>query len=89
MDYLLEILGETGVMVVTITCHGTMQRSMPMSSTFGKILPPEAAETLKMLREERAGVSDNAHLIEMLCVKELNALSPMLLVAAFKSQKLA
>jgi len=76
-------------MVVTFTCHGTMLRSTLESLTFGKILHPEAAETLRLLRERLAGASDDAHLIQILCVKEMSALLSMLVVAAFKSKKLA
>jgi len=66
-----------------------MPKSTHESSTFGKILRPEAAETLKMLLEPLAGVSDIAHLTQMRCAKEADVPLLMLLGVAFKRKKRA
>jgi len=84
MELSLEILGEpTGVRVVICTCPGMMFTSTPVSSTFGKMFLPEAAETLNPLRERSAGILEVAHLTKMPFVKEMNAPWLMLLNVAF------
>jgi len=87
MELSLEILGEpTGVKVEICTCHGMMLTSMPVGSASGQMFLPEAAETLKPLRERSAGILEVAHLTKMLFVKEMNAPWLMLLNVAFTSQ---